>query len=124
VIRIVFVLLASLALAASAVGAADGPVAPDRQQLTKLLAGNSMRGIWAGRHYVQYFAADGSALYREQDGPVSEGRWRVDEDGRYCSRWPPAEDWQCYSAMVSGSNVYWKADGQYYPAEILPGKLF
>ena len=89
-----------------------------------MLAGNSMQGIWAGRHYLQYFDANGTTRYREQDGPLTEGRWRVDADGRYCSVWPPSEQWVCYEVLTSGANLYWRADGQYYPAEIKPGNLF
>ena len=118
-----FLLLAILLSAAPLANAAE-PAAPDKRQLIELLAGNSMRGIWAGRHYAEYFDADGSTLYREQDGPVTEGRWRVDDDGRYCSVWPPSDDWVCYQVLVSGMNIYWRADGQYYPAEVEPGILF
>jgi len=121
--RLRILLLALVFSAASLAGAAEFE-APDRQRLTDLLAGNSMQGIWAGRHYLQYFDADGSTRYREQDGPVSEGRWRVDDAGRYCSVWPPSDQWTCYQVLVSGANLYWRADGQYYPAEIFPGNLF
>jgi hypothetical protein len=122
--RLAVALLLGLLTAAPLAGAADGPVVPSRQQLTERLAGNSLRGIQAGRHYLQYFDTDGSTLYREQDGPLTEGRWRVDEGGIYCSLWPPAEEWECYGVLVSGTTIYWRADGQYYPADILPGKLF
>ncbi len=121
--RLPFLLLAILLPAAPCTGAADFDT-PGQQQLNGLLAGNSMQGIWAGRHYSQTFDADGSTRYREQDGPVTEGRWRVDADGRYCSIWPPAEQWVCYEVLVSGTNLYWRADGQLYPAEIKTGKLF
>ena len=92
--------------------------------MTELLTGNSLRGIRNGRHYLQYFDADGSTRYRERSGPVSEGRWRVDEDGTFCALWPPAEQWNCYGVMVSGTTIYWRADGQFYPADILSGNLF
>ena len=121
--RLRSLLLAALISAAPLAGAADFD-APGQQQLTELIAGNSMQGIWAGRHYLQTFDADGSTRYREQDGPVTDGRWRVDAEGRYCSAWPPSEQWVCYEVLVSGANLYWRADGQYYPAEISPGKLF
>ena len=112
-----------LILVAPLCGAA-APVSPNQQQLTALLAGNSMTGIWAGRHYSQYFSTDGATRYREQNGPVSEGRWRVDKQGRYCSQWPPSDRWDCYEVLVSGANLYWKSAGEYYPAEIHPGNQF
>jgi hypothetical protein len=98
--------------------------APDQRRLTELLTNNSMQGIWDGRHYLQYFANDGTTRYLEQGGTVTEGRWRVDESGRYCSLWPPSEDWVCYSVLVSGTNIYWKSEAEYYPAEIHSGDLF
>jgi hypothetical protein len=87
--RPILVLLAGLLVTAPIAGAADFE-APDQRRLSGLLSGNSMQGIWDGRHYRQYFAADGSTRYAEQGGTVSDGRWRVDEQGRYCSLWPPA----------------------------------
>jgi hypothetical protein len=121
--RLRILLLAIVLSAASQVGAAEF-AAPGQQELRELLAGNSMQGIWAGRHYLQYFDANGTTRYREQDGPPTEGRWRVDADGRYCSVWPPSDRWVCYEVLISGANIYWRADGQYYPAEIKPGNLF
>ena len=116
-------LLAAIILVAA--GAfADEPYQPTQQQLTELLSGNSMEGIWAGRPYLQYFDPDGITHYRERGGEETEGRWRVDENGRYCSVWPPAERWVCYQVTVIGNSLYWKSGGQYYPAEIRVGKVF
>ncbi|WP_329460668.1 hypothetical protein [Streptomyces sp. NBC_01497] len=38
---------------------------------------------------VQTFAPDGSTRYIEAGRPT-EGEWRVDEDGNFCSFWPPS----------------------------------
>lgn len=48
----------------------------------------------------QRFAPSGATLY--DAGEPSWGRWEIRE-GRYCSRWPPAEDWACYGAEVDGA---------------------
>ena len=122
--RIIPILAALLALTGPQGKAADELVAPTQQQLIELLSGNSMEGIWARRPYLQYFAADGSTRYREQGGEENEGLWRVNEQGQYCSRWPPSERWVCYDALVSGNNIYWKSGGEFYPAEVKPGKFF
>ena len=121
-IRPILALLASLLTVAPLAGAADFE-APEQRRLTGLLSGNSMQGIWAGRHYLQHFASDGSTRYLEQGRAVSEGRWRIDEQGRYCSAWPPSEQWTCYSVLVSETSLYWKSGTEYYPAEIHAGDL-
>ena len=70
------------------------------------------------------FWPDGITRYRERGGEESEGRWRVDENGHYCSVWPPSERWVCYQVTVIGNSLYWKSGDQYYPADIKAGKLF
>ena len=115
-------LAACLLLVGSAV--ADDPYQPTRQQLDELLRGNSMEGIWAGRPYLQYFDPSGNTRYRERGDEDSEGRWRIDEDGRYCSLWPPSDRWVCYPVLVIGNSIYWKSGDEYYPAEIKTGNSF
>lgn len=117
-------ILVVLPVIAGKVAESAAPRAPTQQQLNELLSGNSMEGIWAGRPYLQYFDPGGTTRYREQDGNETEGRWRIDESGRYCSLWPPADRWVCYQVVVSGVDIYWKSGNEYYPAEIKPGKLF
>lgn len=107
-----------------AAASATEPYRPSPQQLDEMLRGNSVEGIWAGRAYLQYFDPSGSTRYREQGGEETAGRWRVDEGGRYCSVWPPAERWVCYEVLVIGSSLYWKAGEQYFPSETKPGQLF
>ena len=41
----------------------------------------------------QGFFASGRTLY--EFGEPSWGYWRL-ENGRYCSRWPPGDTWDCY----------------------------
>ena len=43
---------------------------------------------------VQDFKADGTTLY-QTFWSLRHGRWKV-EGARYCSQWPPDEDWTCY----------------------------
>jgi hypothetical protein len=51
------------------------------------------------RPWRQFFGSDGSTLYFNE-GPASAGRWEI-RDGRYCSVWPPAEQWFCYEVELS-----------------------
>jgi hypothetical protein len=37
----------------------------------------------------QRFDANGDTRYVEADGRPTHGNWCVDEDGRFCSFWPP-----------------------------------
>jgi hypothetical protein len=38
---------------------------------------------------TQTFDPGGRTSYVETDGRPTEGEWYVDEDGRFCSFWPP-----------------------------------
>ncbi len=55
----------------------------------------------------QSFAAGGGTIYTAQ-GP-SSGRWR-DEGGRYCSVWPPSDQWVCFRLERDGVRVRFVAD--------------
>lgn len=50
----------------------------------------------------QDFRASGRTLYNA--GRDSWGNWR-DQDGRYCSQWPPNADWACYDLARDGALV-------------------
>ena len=97
---------------------------PDQQQLTEILSGNTIEGIWAGRPYLQFFDPGGGTRYREQGGEETEGRWRVNQKGEYCSLWPPSDRWVCYRVTVIDNSIYWKSGDEFYPSEVKPGKLF
>ena len=117
-------LLATVSCAGIAGGGLADAKIPTQQQLTELIEGNTMQGVWADKPYVQYFAPSGATQYREENSPVTEGRWRVNERGQYCSVWPPSERWVCYDVLVAGNRIYWKSGDDLYPAEVKPGRRF
>mgnify|MGYP006934828555 CR=1 FL=1 len=47
----------------------------------------------------QRFFPSGRTLYNF--GEPSWGQWRI-EAGRYCSQWPPGDDWTCYDVAHDG----------------------
>jgi hypothetical protein len=48
----------------------------------------------------------GDTHYVEADGRPTQGKWYVDEDGRFCSFWPPSYR-ACYSLLwiVEGDEI-------------------
>ncbi len=110
--------------AASAAEPPPGAVPPDQATLRALIAGNSIEGTWAGREYEQYFSPSGATHYREQDGRPSQGTWRVNADGQYCSVWPPAAREDCYTVRVLGAAIYWPAGDEWYPSQVVQGNVF
>lgn len=117
-------LAAMLSLPAYAgVGFADAQP-PDQTQLLKLLSGNTMYGVWAGKSYQQYFNPNGSTRYLEEGAPEAQGNWEVNAKGQYCSVWPPAGRWVCYNVRVDGNQIFWQSGDDYFPSEIKAGKLF
>lgn len=97
---------------------------PKQTNLTKLLKGNTLIGFWAGRPFRQYFSESGSTKYKEDNGSVSFGRWRVNSDGQYCSVWPPSPTEVCYDVLVDGIDIYWKSGGEVYPSTVTVGDVF
>jgi hypothetical protein len=55
---------------------------------------------------TQTFDENGDTSYVEADGSPTQGKWYVDEDGRFCSFWPPAYR-ACYDLLwiVDGDDI-------------------
>jgi hypothetical protein len=47
---------------------------------------------------TQTFDTNGDTRYVEADGRPTQGQWHVDEDGRFCSFWPPSYR-ACYGLL-------------------------
>ena len=55
---------------------------------------------------TQTFDVGGDTSYIEADGRPTQGKWYVDEDGRFCSFWPPTYR-ACYELrwIVEGDEI-------------------
>jgi hypothetical protein len=55
---------------------------------------------------TQTFDVGGDTSYVEADGRPTQGKWYVDEDGRFCSFWPPTYR-ACYDLrwIVEGNEI-------------------
>jgi hypothetical protein len=55
---------------------------------------------------TQAFDVHGDTTYVEADGRPTEGKWYVDDDGRFCSFWPPTYR-ACYGLfwIVEGGEI-------------------
>jgi hypothetical protein len=78
----------------------DDPVAVEQIPLA-LTAGDLVYDDGA----TQVFEADGATTYVER-GRETRGRWHVDENGRFCSLWPPSYR-ACYDLrwIVEGGRI-------------------
>jgi hypothetical protein len=54
----------------------------------------------------QVFDVNGNTSYVEADGRPTQGKWYIDEDGRFCSFWPPTYR-ACYRLLwiVEGDEI-------------------
>ena len=103
------VLSAALALVlVLAVAAAAALAAAEKLTATEIreaLTGNTVDGIWGGKHYRSYFAPNGSTVYKPKGFPPDQGRWKVDETkDQYCSWWPRS-GWGCYDVYREGDRI-------------------
>jgi len=103
---------------AGTVGAAE----PMRQsEFQELILGNTMIGEWAGQPYKQFFNADQTTIYQEENHPPTNGTWRINEQGQYCSVWPPNPQEACYNVTREGDNMLWESEDNVYPATVVDG---
>ncbi len=73
----------------------------------------------SGRYIFQIFQKASVTLY-VVDGQQSQGFWRVEGD-KYCSQWPPHDQWDCYDITQDGKTIaFLSVAGKRYEM-LLPG---
>ncbi len=90
-------------------------------EFQELIAGNTMIGEWAGKPYKQFFDMNHTTIYQEENSPPTQGTWRINEQGQYCSVWPPDPMEVCYDVTRDGDNLLWESDDDIYPATVVQG---
>ena len=77
-------------------------------EIDALLSGNTVVGKWEGVPYRQYFNADGTTIYAQENARSTVGKWRVDpERAEYQSIWPRDADWEGWFVMEYAGDFYW-----------------
>ena len=91
-------------------------------EIKALLSGNTAKGTWFGGHYRQFFESRGYTKYKPVDGPLEEGKWRVNtKTGNYESWWERS-GWSNYKIVRINGQLHWKgANTEPQPFEMLPG---
>ncbi len=91
-------------------------------EITAVLTGNTAAGMTGGTAFRQYFYFDGRTIWLMEGAEPDTGRWRVSEDGEYCSIWRFG-DWACYRITGEGDAITWVREGNRpFPARILEGR--
>jgi hypothetical protein len=72
-------------------------------EITSTLQDVELTAEDGGKHISQIFQKSGVTLY-VVDGQQSQGFWRVEVD-RYCSQWPPHEQWDCFDVARDGKTI-------------------
>lgn len=91
------------------------------EEIQKLLAGNSVHGMWGTSEYKSYFGADGTTVYHAKGRDASTGRWRTTAT-QYCSTWNDHES--CYDLYMDGNTLIWYVaeTGHRYPSTVVKGQ--
>lgn len=90
-------------------------------EFQELISGNTMIGEWAGRPYKQFFNENRTTIYQEENSPPTNGTWSINEQGQYCSVWPPDPQETCYNVTREGNNLLWESGENMYPATVVDG---
>ena len=91
----------------------------------QLLSGNTMNGVWGEYNYKQYFNPNGETTYQEEGKPETYGTWRINDEGQFCSIWPPSADEYCYVVLKDDETLLWEdGRGNVYPATVEVGNTF
>jgi len=77
-------------------------------EIKKLLSGNTAIGRWIDHNYRQYFSADGSTIYAQENARSSIGRWRTNSKRNHYESWWEQSDWGAgYSIVLKDGVYYW-----------------
>ena len=94
-------------------------------EIKALLTGNTAIGRWIDHHYRQFFNADGSTIYAQENARSSVGRWRINNStNQYESWWERAGWGSGYSILRRDGIYYWISSGNTEPQafEMVPGQ--
>lgn len=116
--RLVF--LTAAFLLAFTVNAAADQHKLSGDEIQKLLAGNSVHGVWGQSEYKSYFDPSGATVYHAVGRDPENGRWRTTAT-QYCSKWNDNES--CYDLYQDGDKIIWVVPetGNRYPSVIVKG---
>lgn len=94
-------------------------------EIKALLSGASVMSADPAQPWTQTFSTSGITNYTNPAGEPSDGAWIVQGD-RYCSLWPPSNDWDCYrvrTEIVGGkTHVIWVTNSGFETAGVIvPG---
>ena len=99
--------------------AASEEAALSEEQVRELFAdktevGQGFKGEDAtGRSWKAFYSAAGTVRKREdKGGPVVEGTWFVDQEGRHCFRWEHKDEAKCDFVVREGDHYLRVRDGQ------------
>lgn len=77
-------------------------------EIKALLSGNTAVGRWIDHNYRQYFAADGSTVYAQENARSSIGRWRTNATRNHYESWWEQSGWGAgYSITLVDDVYYW-----------------
>ena len=72
-------------------------------EITATLSEKEVAGTDNGQPSGQIFRANGATFYAVA-GNSQTGNWKVEGD-KYCSVWPPSENWVCYDVLRDGNAI-------------------
>ena len=116
--RLVAISVASLLATTVAASAYERKLSGE--EIHKLLAGNSVHGMWGQSEYKSYFDPGGATTYHAKGRDSSNGYWRTTAT-QYCSTWNDHES--CYDLFQDGEKIIWVVPdtGNRYPSTLVKG---
>jgi len=94
------------------------------EELRALVSEHTAAGRWTnGQPYLLYFAADGSALYREPEIATQQATWRIGEAAQLCVAVATKPE-SCQAVAREAGNLVWilPGSGRTYSFTLAPGR--
>ncbi|MEM8774689.1 MAG: hypothetical protein AAGF53_06620 [Pseudomonadota bacterium] len=92
------------------------------EEIETLLNGNTIKGVWSGNNYTQYFGENGETAYIPEGRMPDIGRWRVNIDTDQYESWWEQTGWTGYTVLKVDEGYGWKRSDGYEPFTVLEGK--
>ena len=92
------------------------------EQITALLAGNTIVGTWAGKEYKQWFSDGGFTMYIPEGGGADDGKWRTNAETDQYESWWRMSGWSGYTVMMTNDGYAWVNGDTLEPFKVYQGK--
>ena len=92
------------------------------EQMGTVFFGNTIKGSWDGKPFMQFFSRRGDTYFVTEDGNMEQGNWRINAfTGRF-EIWWEQTGWVSYRVIMTNQGFAWSNRSLPEPFTVMEGQ--